>query len=68
MRHGVHAKATGSIGRQADSGRRSEQTADVKAILEEAMRANDETTAVRLRAILIAKGYIFSLAKHSTKV
>ena len=62
MRHGVHAKATGFIGRRAGSGRRSKQTADVKAIMEEAMRADDETTAVRLRAILISKGYSLSLS------
>ena len=41
-RHGVHTKATGSIGRRAGSGRRSKQTADVKAIVEEAMRADDD--------------------------
>ena len=36
--------------------------ADIKAIVEEAMRADDETTAVRLRAMLIAKGYSLSLS------
>ena len=30
--------------------------------MEEAMRADDETTAIQLRAILIAKGYSLSLS------
>ena len=43
-------------------GRQSKQTADVKVIVKEAMRADDETTAVRLHAILIAKGYSLLLS------
>ena len=46
----LRVKATGSIDRRAGSGRRSKQTAAVKAIVEEAMRADDETTAIQLRA------------------
>ena len=58
----LRLKVTGSINRRGGSGRRSKQTAAVKAIVEEAMRADDETTATQLRAILIAKGYSLSLS------
>ena len=54
-------KVTGSVGRQAGSGRRTSQTTEVKTIVEEAMRKDDETTAIQLRSILSAKGYRLSL-------
>ena len=53
---------TGSIERLAGSGRRTKQTDDVKAIVEEAMRKDDETTAVQLHALLTTKGYSLSLS------
>ena len=59
-------EVTGSIERQAGSGRPAKQTAGVKAVVEEAMRTDNKTTAIQLHALLIAR--IFPLAEHSTKV
>ena len=54
-------KETGTIGRRQGSGRPSKITEDVKKIVEEQMRADDETTAHQLQALLVSKGYGLSL-------
>lgn len=54
-------KATGSIARRAGSGRPTKLTDEVKGIVEEAMRKDDETTAVQLHALLASKGHTLSL-------
>ena len=56
-----HYKETGIIGRRPGSGRPSKATVEVKRIVEEQMRADDETTAHQLRALLQSKGYPLSL-------
>ena len=58
----LRVKATGSITRQAGSGRPTKLTREVKEIVEEAMRNDDETTAVQLHAILVDKQHILSLS------
>ena len=52
---------TGTIRRRPGSGRPTKITAEIKAIVEEQMRADDETTAVQLHALLKSKGYDISL-------
>ena len=54
-------EATGSIGRRVGSGRPSKITAEIKEIVEEQMRADDETTAYQLHQLLREKGYSISL-------
>ena len=51
----LRVKATGSITRQTGSGIPTKLTREVKEIVEEAMRNDDETTAVQLHAILVDK-------------
>ena len=58
----LRVKATGSITRQAGSGRPTKLTREVKEIVVEAMRNDDETTAVQLHAILVDKQHILSLS------
>ena len=58
----LRVKATGSITRQAGSGRPTKLTREVKEIVEEAMRNDDETTAVQLHGILVDKQHILSLS------
>ena len=58
----LRVKATGSITRQAGNGRPTKLTREVKEIVEEAMRNDDESTAVQLHAILIDKQHILSLS------
>ena len=52
---------TGSIRRRVGSGRPSKITAEIKQIVEEQMRADDETTAYQLHRLLTEKGYSISL-------
>ena len=52
---------TGSIGRRRGSGRPTKVTAEIKAIVEEKMREDDETTATQLHSLLISRGYNLSL-------
>ena len=54
-------QATGSIERQPGSGRPSKITAEIKRIVEEQMRLDDETTAYQLHRLLTEKGYLISL-------
>ena len=49
-------QATGLIARQAGSGRPSKITAEIKEIVEEQMRLDDETTAYQLYRLLMEKG------------
>jgi transposase len=52
---------TGSIGRRPGSGRLTKVTAEIKAVVEEQMRKDDETTATQLHALLTSRGYSISL-------
>ena len=52
---------TDTIGRRPGSGRPTKITAEIKAIVEEQMRTDDEITAVQLHALLKSKGYDISL-------
>ena len=45
-------KTTGSIARTPGSGRPSKITSEIKTIVEERMREDDETTAIKLHALL----------------
>ena len=51
---------TGSIARKPGSGRPSKITAEVKAVVEQQMRTDDQTTTVQLHALLKLKGYDIS--------
>ena len=51
---------TGSIARTPGSGRPTKISEEMRAIVEEQMREDDETTALQLRALLISKGYQIS--------
>ena len=53
---------TGTIARRKGSGRRCKISYNVKGIVEEEMRRDDETTASQLHVILTWKGYRLSLA------
>ena len=52
---------TGSISRRVGSVRPSKVTAEIKQIVEEQMRADNETTAYQLHSLLNEKGYSISL-------
>ena len=52
---------TGSIARRVGSGRPSKVTAEIKEIVEDQMRNDDETTAYQLHRLLSEKGYSISL-------
>ena len=54
-------RETGSIARRPGSGRPSKITAEIKALVEQKMREDDETTAVQLHAMLKQRGYNVSL-------
>ena len=57
-------RETGSIGRRPGSGRPSKITAEVKAIVEEQMQADDEVSAYQLHRLLKSRGYSISLATN----
>ena len=50
-------KETGSIGRRPGSGRPSKITEEIKQIVEEQMRKDDETSAFQLHALLLSRGH-----------
>ena len=52
--------STGSIERTPGSGRPSKITQEIKRIVEEKMREDDETTAIQLHALLLRLGYNIS--------
>ena len=54
-------KETGCIGRRSGSGRPSKITAEIKTIVNEQMRKDDETTAMQLHTLLVSRGYGISL-------
>ena len=54
-------RQTKSICRRSGSGRPSKLTAEVKAIVEEEMRRDDETTAHQLHQLHLSRGYRISL-------
>ena len=52
---------TGTISRRLGSGRPSKVTTEVKQIVEQQMRQDNETTATQLHRLLVSKGYAISL-------
>ena len=54
-------RETGSVGRKTGSGRPSKITAEVKKVVEDQMRLDDETTAYQLHQLLTRRGYNISL-------
>ena len=54
-------QSSGTIRRLKGSGRISKITEEIRALVEEKMRADDETTAVQLHKLLSDKGYAISL-------
>ena len=58
--------ATRSISRRVGSGRPSKITAEIKQLVEQQMRIDDETTAYQLHRMLTEKGY--SILLHNTEV
>ena len=54
-------QSSGTIHRLPGSGRVSKITEEIRGIVEETMRADDETTAVQLHKLLSDKGYAISL-------
>ena len=54
-------ESRGTIKRKPGSGRPSKVTAEIKQIVEEQMRLDDETTATQLHALLNSCGYSLSL-------
>lgn len=52
---------TGTINRKQGSGRRGKITAEIRALVEERMRTDDETSAVQLHAMIAEKGYTLSI-------
>ena len=54
-------KETGSIGRRPGSGRPSKITEEIKQIVEEQMRKDDETSAFQLHALLLSRGHYLSI-------
>ena len=52
---------TGCLTRRPGSGRPSKATAEIKEIVEQQMREDDETTAVQLHRILVARKYNITL-------
>ena len=64
-RVGVHkflrsCQSSASIARRPGSGRKSKITDEVKKIVEEKMREDDETTAMQLHQLLTTRGYTIS--------
>ena len=65
-RRGIHKfltkyLQTGSIGRRPRSGRPSKITEEIKAIFDEQMNKDDETTAYQLHRLLVSHGYNISI-------
>ena len=65
-RVGVHKfirsyQQSASIARRPGSGRKSKLTDEVKKVVEEKMREDDETTAMQLHQLLTARGYTMSV-------
>ena len=54
-------RSTGTIARRPGSGRPTKVTEEVKRVVEEQMRVDDETTAYQLHQLLTSKGYGLSL-------
>jgi len=52
---------TGTIAMQPGSGRKTVITPQIKAIVEEQMRKDDETTASQLHVLLVSLGYRLNL-------
>ena len=57
----VRYLATGSIAQRPGSGRRTKVTEDVKRILDEQMKVDDEKIAMQLHVLLVDLGYSLSL-------
>ena len=54
-------RETGCVGRRYGSGRPSKITTEIKAIVNEQMRKDNETTATQLHTLLVSCGYRISL-------
>ena len=54
-------EATRSIGRQPGSGRKSKVTDEIKRIVDDQMKADDETSAFQLHQLLMSKGHYLSI-------
>ena len=54
-------KETGTIQRRIGSGRLTKITAEIKVLVEQQMRCDDETTAHQLHQLISRKGYMLSL-------
>ena len=66
-RHGIAKflkvyKLTGTIDKRRGSGRPSKASEEVRKIVEEQMRNDDETTAIQLHRLLVTKGHGISLS------
>ena len=57
----IHYRKTGSIEKSAGSGRRSKISEEVRNMVENQMRLDDETTAYQLHSLLTSKGIAISL-------
>ena len=57
----IKYQETGSIGRKQGSGRPSIIMGEIKKVVEEQMRMDDQTTAHKLHKLLTSKGYSTSL-------
>lgn len=57
---------TGTVARRPGSGWPSKVTGEVKKIVEQQMRDDDETTAHQLHALLNNKGYICIILEHDS--
>ena len=65
-RQGIHDfikryEVTGSIGGRPGSGRKSKVTDVIRALVDQQMRADDETSAFQLHKLLISKGHYLSI-------
>ena len=56
-----HYNESGRIGRRPGSGRPSKITTEIKQIVDEQMRRDDETTAFQLHRMLTERGHVISL-------
>ena len=57
-----HYKDSGTIERQAGSGRPTRATAEIKTAIESQLEKDDETTAFQLRTLLLSEGHTLSLS------
>ena len=56
-----HYEEMGTISRKPGSGRPSKVTEEIKLLVDEQMKKDDETTAYQLHSLLVSKGYSISI-------